>query len=159
MSKSKLVIVNKKRFIIVIGIFILLVGIFIVLVNNKKFDPSDSKYSKNVEKYSNNLKSEYSKDGMMDKFILTYNKIQDSAAQLVFSRVTEDETSFDTLVKEINKYLKDKDYEKLNLTKEEGNFWVGTFQMDSTGKLKFEFESDTIIPSWSKNEEVKGMIK
>ncbi len=163
MAKTKLVIKDKKRFIIVISILVVIVIGFIIIIvanSNKAVDPSSSaKYAENVDKYAEALKEEYSKEGMMQKFLDLYENMQTNAVDYAFSKVTEDESSFDLAIEELNKMLEKKDYSKFKVKKTDVDFWVGTFKIDKTGKLIFKFSSSDISPNWVSSEKVAEKIE
>lgn len=159
---QKLKIANPKRFYSIVAVFILVVtmGIIgIVLKLDSKFVPGDSKYEDNVKKYAKVLQNEYNKEGAENKFIEIYNKLQDTSAQMVFATLTEDEKSFSIGVENINNILKNKEYEKLGITKEEAEYFVGEYQMDQTGKIVFTFASEDIKPNWISDAKVAEMLK
>lgn len=157
-QKSKIEIVDKKRFFTAISvclIFIIIIIIIIVCVSNgNKGDSSLSSMdaSKNVKE----LLSKYEASGMKEEFIKDYNEIQSKVGIYIMNNVTTDNSSFNNIVSDLNNVLKSNDWSKINLSK--NDTWNGVWSLDKDGNLKFKFSLKKIEPSWVNEIELRTKL-
>ena len=157
-TKNKIEIVDKKRFFTSISIclvFIIIISIIIVSFSNgNKGDSSLSSMdaSKNVKE----LLSKYEANGMKEEFIKDYNEIQSKVGIYLMNNVTTDNSSFNSIVNDLNNVLKSNDWSKINLSK--NDTWNGVWSLDKEGNLKFKFSLKKVEPSWVNDTELRTKL-
>ena len=157
-KKSKIEIVDKKRFLTSIsicwGVIIIIIIIIVCISNGNKGDNSLS--SINASKNLKELVAKYEASGMKEQFINDYNAIQSKIGIYIMNNVTTDNGSFNNIVSDLNNVLKSNDWSKINLSK--NDTWNGTWNLDKDGNLKFKFSLKNIEPSWVDDTELRTKL-
>lgn len=150
---------DRKRFLIFIGVLVILMSCVIIIVSlNKKIEINEATdISKlNAGKYYSEIVSEYNKDESKNRFIDDYNNIQNMIGLYIINNSTTNDSSFENLVSEINDALNKNDFEKFGL--DTPTFWNGEWSVNEKGKLRFKFQNKKIEPIWIDDEELINMI-
>lgn len=151
---------NEKRFILIIFGAIALTIIISVIVginvhnSNKSLELNvDTEYS---EENALKAKEMYNTENMKDEFLNVVRDISQAvSAKLLDGRVTDD-ASLEASIKNINSVLASGSWDTLNIVRP--TKWIGTWNLDSKGFLKFRFLNKTFEPDWVHDESVSEYI-
>ncbi len=143
-------------FLIVVAILISLYMIFSSLKTDVVFDDSLNVKDVNVSKNSEKLYELYSTDGNKDKFVQEYNNIQSAIGIYIMNNSTQEDDSFQNIIKKIKTYISKSEWDKLEV--EEPVYFAGTYSIDDSGVLKFKFDSKKIEPTWINDQDVTNMV-
>ena len=157
-DSKKIVIKDKKRFVIALAVIALALLIVILIFANKKQDISnvDDYSNLNAKKYSNELFEKYNTEESKNKFLDDYDFIQGAVGMYIMNNSTNQPDSFTNIIKDLKEELAKGTWDKLDY--ERPTFWNGEFSVDDNGIVKFKFSSKSIEPSWVKDEELDGKI-
>ncbi len=157
-DSKKIVIKDKKRFVIALAIIALALLIVILIFANKKQDIAnvDDYSNLNAKKYSNELFEKYNTEESKNKFLDDYDFIQGAIGIYIMNNSTYSPDSFTNIIKDLRLELSQKTWTKLDY--ERPTFWNGEFSVDDKGILNFKFSSKSIEPSWINDEELEGKI-
>lgn len=156
---GKVKVTNISKFISFIIILVLIVVFIVVLVvssNSKNINENTDISKLNSNKYSEKILEEYEKDGKKEQFLKEYDEIQNAVGVYLIENSTLNENSFENIVSDTKKILEKDNWEALNVNKPET--WNGTWTLDDSGNVKFQFGKKEIEPSWSKDSEVSSKI-
>ena len=84
------------------------------------------------------------------------SNVQNAVSMALINDEIVNEAKLKERINEINKVLKTEDWNMLNI--DIPKFWVGTWSVDNTGTVKFNFVNDGCIPSWANDEDAKVHI-
>lgn len=159
-EKTKIVIKNKKKFVIML---LVLVGVIVVLsnivINSSKriqIDQTTELNKLNPQKYKEQIYNIYQQDAMMQTFLDDYNNIQEKVTLYILNNSTLEEESFPNIIKEIKKDFSKSNFKKFDL--DIPNTWNGKWSIDDEGIVKFKFSISQIEPSWITNSLVSEYI-
>lgn len=150
---------DRKKFLIFIGILVILISCVIVIISfNKKVEINDATDISrlNANKYYKEILDEYNKVESKDKFLNDYNNIQNSIGVYIINNSTISDSSFENLISEINDSLSKNNFERFEL--DVPTFWNGKWSVNEKGKLRFKFQNKKIEPVWVDSEELINII-
>ncbi len=153
---------SKRTPIIVFGIILVAVIITAASIvassysKNKKLVPDATNKSSLNEKSIDNIKSEYETEKAKQDFLKQYEEIELAVANKFLDGSVVNEQQFKEKVELINKIFKTDSWEYLGL--DYPKYWMGTWSVDSTGKLEFTFREE-VKPTWVSSLEIKDCIK
>lgn len=151
---------NKPIYIfaaILIAIVSIAISVVVMMYNKNKPIVPD----KYIEVSSSNdmakIKAAYEEEGKKQEFIYLSKSIELAVAnKLLDGSVTTDEELL-TAIKKINNVLASEDWSYLGL--EVSTYWMGKWELDSKGLVRFTFQDEAMKPDWAKDEDVKSYIK
>lgn len=145
--------------LIIVIVVVILIATTLVVNNYKKNKPiipdnslelvSENEMAKIKEKYEDKRKQQDFLDLCSEIELAVTNRFLDGSV------TNEDELN--EAIKETNEILKSNNWDKLGL--KYNSYWMGTWSVDSSGKVKFSFKYKEIVPSWVNSEEVSKYIK
>lgn len=153
MSKDKTLIIF---IILLMAVIVIAISVVVSVYNkNKPIVPNNT-----IELISTNdmlkIKTAYEAEGKKQEFLDLYGKIELATAnKLLDGTVTNDEELAEAINK-INAVLLTNDWSYLGI--EASNYWMGSWQLDSSGVVKFVFTEKEIEPSWVMDSDVKEII-
>ncbi len=153
MSGKKRVNINiMVRNILIVIIFVAIIILVIYVPESGEFSPDVNKSRYRTEKNAEKLKEVYEEDGNKEKFLDDVSKIQNAVSMALLNNDVIDEKTLKSRLQDINKEMKKEKWDLLGL--EVPSFWVGTWSVDSTGTVKFNFLNKASVPSWANDEDV-----
>lgn len=99
---------------------------------------------------------EYNSSEYREMFLNDAKYIEITLSNLILDGSVTNQTTLDKKVKSINKILKGKSWDKLNM--EYIDRWDGNWYLDNNGMVKFKFSSRNIEPKWIKDSNVNVYI-
>lgn len=157
MSNKKRINLNvlvRNILIVIIAVAILI--LFIYVPESGEFNPDVTKSRYRSEKNAEQLKAVYEDEGIKEKFLEDISKIQNAVSMALLNNNVVDEETMKSRIKDINKEMKKEKWDLLGI--EIPTFWVGTWSVDSTGTVKFEFLNKASIPSWATDEDALAHV-
>lgn len=158
-KSEKKYILDRKKFLIFIGILVILISCVIVIISfNKKIEINEATNigKLNANKYYKEILEEYNKVENKDKFLNDYNNIQNDIGIYIINNSTINDSSFENLIYEINVALTKNDFEKFGV--DTPTFWNGKWSVNEKGKLRFKFQNKKIEPVWADIEELNEIV-
>ena len=131
-NKNKTYTLNRKRFLLFISVFVILICVVIIALSlNKKIDINDATdISKlNANKHYKQISELYNNNDSKNKFLDSYNDIQNAVVIYIINNSTKDENSFKNLVDDVNNKLNNRDFSSFNINYP--NFWNGNWSIDT----------------------------
>ncbi len=151
---------NKFVIIILAAIIIIAVSILMLLgdkEDNKTVIPNAENTDSLTEEQMLSIKAQYEQDGNMKEFEDVFNNIEQAvASKFLDGTITSDE-ELKLEIDKINKMFKSSDWDYLEIIYP--SFWMGTWNLDSKGKLYFTFSHKSLTPNWVKDLEMKDCVK
>ena len=151
---------NKYVYIILAAIIIIAVSILMLLggkKDNKTVIPNAENTASLTEEQMLSIKTQYEQEGIMEEFEDVFNNIEQAvAAKFLDGTITSDE-QLKLEIDKVNKMFKSSDWDYLNIIYP--SFWMGTWSLDSKGKLYFTFANKSLTPDWVKDIEMKDYVK
>lgn len=144
------------RNLIILVIFIAIIILIICIPNSGEFLPNVNKSRYRNGKNAEELKQVYEQEGNKEKFLLDVANVQNAVSMALLTEDVVDEKSMNERVKEINKELKQNDWEMLGI--DVPTFWVGIWSINKKGTVKFTFLNKESLPNWAYEEDVKNHI-
>ncbi|MDD2627475.1 MAG: hypothetical protein PHR25_01410 [Clostridia bacterium] len=148
--KVNLNILVKNIIILIVVIAVILLCIF--LPGSGSFKPNVTKSRYRSNKSAIKLKNVYEEEGRKEEFLMEVSKIQETISKLLLESNVVNEATLKTKIKELNKELKKDDWNKIGIPIPA--FWVGIWEINSKGTVKFKFIKKDAEPSWIKDEDV-----
>lgn len=158
-KNQKVVIKDPRKFFTFLGICaVILIIIIVVIIMNQKVKITDGTdiSGLNTNKYSKEIKSEYDKDGMKDKFVEEYYMVKNAVGMYIMNNSTLASDSFTQLQTTLNGVLAKNDWSFIEIQKPTS--WNGTWTVNESGNVMFQFASKEIEPSWIHDTQVVGTI-
>lgn len=155
-KRKKKYSINFYRFIISLSIFISIsLGLYMYQIVSKVDITEDTNISTiDAKKNAKQILEVYNTKEAKEKFLETYEEIQECLNIYVFDGISEEEV--EGRISGINKELETKVWSTLNLRKP--TFFNGTWYVDSKKVLKFKFTNKKIEPDWIFDEDVSDKI-
>ena len=151
---------NKPMYIFaVILIAIVTIAISVVVFQYNKNKPIiPDKYIKVSSSYDMaKIKSAYETDEKKGEFLNLCETLELAVAnKFLDGSVTNDE-ELTQAIQKINGVLATDDWSYLGI--KSSTYWMGKWQLDNKGSVKFTFNSQDIMPKWTQDEDVKIYIK
>lgn len=153
MSKDKTLIIF---IILLMAVIVIAIGVVASVYNKNKPIVPDNR----IDTLSTNdmlkIKTAYEAEGKKQEFLDLYSKIELATAnKLLDGTVTNDE-QLSHAINKINSVLLTDDWSYLGL--EASNYWIGSWQLDKSGVVKFTFTEKDLEPSWVMDSDVKEII-
>lgn len=153
---------NEKKFALgIVGIIIISAVISVIVgvssYNNNKDCVLDANSNDYIdEEYALKAKEIYDTEQMKQEFIDTATSISSAiSSKLLDGSVLNDKELKDAVYK-YNKILSSSNWEELGVEKPKD--WIGKWQLDENGFLKFKFSSENLQPDWITDSEVQDYI-
>lgn len=154
----------KEKAPIILGIAILVTVVITVTsivvrsYNNNKSIMPDATYSKELsETNMKKIKAQYEKNGVSAEFEEEYKKIELAVANRMLDGTITSNDELKAEIDKLNKMFKTEDWSYLGLVFPK--YWMGTWHLNETGKLYFEFDYEEIVPAWVDKVEISEYIK
>ena len=151
---------NKYVYIILAAIIIIAVSILMLLggkKDSKTVIPNAEITDNLTEEQMLSIKTQYEQEGNMEEFEDVFNNIEQAvAAKFLDGTITSDE-QLKLEIDKVNKMFKSSDWDYLDIIYP--SFWMGTWSLDSKGKLYFTFANKSLTPDWVKDIEMKDYVK
>ncbi len=149
-----------NKFVYMILAAIIIIAVSILMLSGGK----DEKNTFGIENTENlteeqmlKIKEQYESKENKEEFERLYKNIEQTiAAKFLDGSITSDE-ELRLEIDKLNKMFKSSDWDYLELIYP--SFWLGTWSLDSKGKLYFTFKSESLTPNWVKDLEMKDCIK
>ena len=103
------------------------------------------------------IKTQYEEEGNMEEFEDVFNNIEQAVAAKFLDGTVTSEEELKVEIDKINEMFKSSDWDYLELIYP--SFWMGTWSLDSKGKLYFAFRDSKLTPNWVEDLEMKDYIK
>lgn len=158
-KNQKVVIKDPKKFITFLGIcVVIIIIIIVVIVMNQKIKITEGTHISelNTSKYSKEIKTEYDKEEMKDKFVEEYYMVKNAVGMYIMNHSTLETDSFSKLQTTLNGVLAKNDWSLIEI--EKPTLWNGTWTVNESGNVIFQFASKDIEPSWIHDTQVVGTI-
>lgn len=153
--------IKNKPIYIFAAILIAIVTIAIsvvVSVYNKNKPVVPDKY---IEVISSNdvqkIKSAYDTEQNKQDFLKLCEEIELAVANKFLNGSVTNEQELGQEITKINNVLKTDDWSYIGV--EPSSYWMGIWQLDSKGAVKFAFREENIKPDWAQDEDVNIYIK
>ena len=158
---KKLKITKMQTTIIGIGVvlaIILLIVVVVCVINKPNVLINDNTNIENLDtsKYAKEIVNQYNKEGQKELFLTEMDRIQNLVGMYLLSNITEEQSSLDKILKEVESELKSNNWNKILNNK--STYYKGEYSLDESGNLKFKFASKEIEPNWVKDEKVAKYI-
>lgn len=157
-SDKKVVIKDKKKFLIAFGVFALIIAIVVIIICTRKpqINENSNISELNVNKYGEEIKKEYEEEGKDLVFKKDWDEIQDAVGKYLIQNYPLESADVPIFLAEISDLLKGNDWSRFEIKR--NTMWNGTWDIDETGRVKFKFSDKSIEPSWVQNYSEQGYI-
>jgi hypothetical protein len=151
-----------NKFVYIILAAIIIIAVSILMLSGDKKDsktviPNAENTDSLTEEQMLSIKNQYEQEGNMEEFEDVFNNIEQAVAAKFLDGTI---TSYEQLkleIDKVNKMFKSSDWDYLNIIYP--SFWMGTWSLDSKGKLYFTFANKSLTPDWVKDIEMKDYVK
>lgn len=148
--KVNLNILVRNIIILIVAIAVIFLCIF--LPSSGTFKPNVTKARYRSNKNISKLKTVYQEEGRKEEFLMEVSKLQETISKLLLESNVVNESTLKVKIKELNKELKKDDWSKIGISIP--TLWVGNWNIDSKGTVKFKFIKKEAEPSWIKDEDI-----
>ena len=143
--------------VILIAIIIVAISVVASVYNKNKLVVPDN----SIDVISSNdmfkIKAAYEAQGKKQEFLELCGKIELAVANKLLDGTVTNDQELAEAIQDINTVLSTDDWKYLGL--QASNYWMGTWNVDANGALKFSFKDVNIKPNWANDEDVVQYIK
>lgn len=149
---------NKFVYIILAAIIIIAVSILMLSGDKEEKNIYNIENTENLtEVQMQSIKEQYELKENKAEFEKLYKDIEQAvAAKFLDGTITSDE-QLKLEIDKVNKMFNSSDWDYLELIYP--SFWLGTWSLDSKGKLYFTFKDSKLKPDWVEEIEIKEYVK
>ena len=149
---------NKFVYIILAAIIIIAVSILMLSGDKEEKNIYNIENTENLtEVQMQSIKEQYELKGNKAEFEKLYKDIEQAVAtKFLDGTITSDE-QLKLEIDKVNKMFNSLDWDYLELVYP--SFWLGTWSLDSKGKLYFTFKDSKLKPDWVEEIEIKEYVK
>lgn len=133
---------KKQKQVLLVILIPVLVSLLLIFFNSKN------------DGYAND--EQYNSLEYREMFLNDAKYIEIKLSNLILDGSVTNQTTLDKKVKSINKILKGKSWDKLNM--EYIDRWDGNWYLNNDGMVKFKFSSGNIEPKWIKDSDISVYI-
>lgn len=149
---------NKFVYIILAAIIIIAVSILMLSGDKEEKNIYNIENTENLtEVQMQSIKEQYELKENKAEFEKLYKDIEQAVAtKFLDGTITSDE-QLKLEIDKVNKMFNSSDWDYLELIYP--SFWLGTWSLDSKGKLYFTFKDSKLKPDWVEEIEIKEYVK
>ena len=149
---------NKFVYIILAAIIIIAVSILMLSGDKEEKNIYNIENTENLtEVQMQSIKEQYELKENKAEFEKLYKDIEQAVAtKFLDGTITSDE-QLNLEIDKVNKMFNSSDWDYLELIYP--SFWLGTWSLDSKGKLYFTFKDSKLKPDWVEEIEIKEYVK
>ena len=151
-----------NKFVIIILAAIIIIAVSILMLSgdkntNKEIIPDAENTASLTDEQMLSIKTQYEEEGNMEEFEDVFNNIEQAVAAKFLDGTVTSEEELKIEIDKINKMFKSSDWDYLEIIYP--SFWMGTWSLDSKGKLYFTFRDSKLTPDWVEDLEMKDCVK
>ena len=151
-----------NKFVIIILAAIIIIAVSILMLSgdkntNKEIIPNAENTDKLTEEQMLSIKTQYEEEGNKEEFEDVFNNIEQAVAAKFLDGTVTSEEELKVEIDKINKMFKSSDWDYLEIIYP--SFWMGSWSLDSKGKLYFTFANKSLTPDWVEDLEMKDCVK